>query len=261
MRWVKGAGDGLTGGEGTFNMCYVLAGRGADPRPAGWRRARVSSSRRWLTYAQPPWAVCRTDGERSGEALGNFPAGPFTHMGLISAAFNLDRRLAGRGLTATRGSVWSGSRRTWGVADRRLGRSTEEQRFAWSGRLAATRRWRRLDPAAPEARPPRSSEALRDPESFRPRYGRPAAPGASSQPENPDAIPGLWSRGTHDGISFVRSLAAWHLGRLGPGHPGIEFPWRRSCASCSTTMTGACAAEGPGGAGETSRARAHRRPS
>ena len=28
--------------------------------------------------------------------------------------------------------------------------------------------------------------------------------------------------GTRDGISFVRSLAAWHLGRLGPGHPGIE---------------------------------------
>ena len=30
----------------------------------------------------------------SGEALGNFPQA-FTHMGLISAAFNLDRRLDG----------------------------------------------------------------------------------------------------------------------------------------------------------------------
>ena len=30
----------------------------------------------------------------SGEALGNFPQA-FTHMGLISAAFNLDRRLEG----------------------------------------------------------------------------------------------------------------------------------------------------------------------
>src|SRR5262249_15922344 len=29
--------------------------------------------------------------------------------------------------------------------------------------------------------------------------------------------------GTRDGISFVRSLAAWHLGRLGPRHPGIEI--------------------------------------
>jgi HEAT repeat protein len=24
------------------------------------------------------------------------------------------------------------------------------------------------------------------------------------------------------GVYFVRSLAAWHLGRLGPRHPGIE---------------------------------------
>ena len=30
------------------------------------------------------------------------------------------------------------------------------------------------------------------------------------------------SKGTRDGIYFVRSLAAWHLGRLGPRHPGIE---------------------------------------
>jgi HEAT repeat protein len=39
--------------------------------------------------------------------------------------------------------------------------------------------------------------------------------------ENPDAIPVLVA-GTRDGIYFVRSLAAWHLGRLGPGHPAIE---------------------------------------
>jgi len=48
-----------------------------------------------------------------------------------------------------------------------------------------------------------------------------AAALARVQPENPDAIPALVA-GTRDELSFVRSLAAWHLGRLGPGHPGIE---------------------------------------
>jgi len=41
------------------------------------------------------------------------------------------------------------------------------------------------------------------------------------EPEHPDVIPTLVA-GTHDGISFVRSLAAWHLARLGAQHPGIE---------------------------------------
>ena len=43
---------------------------------------------------------------------------------------------------------------------------------------------------------------------------------ARVEPENPDAIPALVA-GTRDGIYFVRSLAAWHLGRLGP-LTGIE---------------------------------------
>jgi HEAT repeat protein len=38
---------------------------------------------------------------------------------------------------------------------------------------------------------------------------------------HPDAIPALVAA-TRDEIHFVRSLAAWHLGRLGPRHPGIE---------------------------------------
>ena len=33
----------------------------------------------------------------SGDLLGNFPQG-FTHLGLISAAFNLDRALGRRGI-------------------------------------------------------------------------------------------------------------------------------------------------------------------
>jgi HEAT repeat protein len=48
-----------------------------------------------------------------------------------------------------------------------------------------------------------------------------AAALARVEPEHPDAIPALVA-GTRDGIHFVRSLAAWHLGRLGPRHPGIE---------------------------------------
>jgi hypothetical protein len=40
------------------------------------------------------WGVMIEETGPSGEALGNFPHA-FTHMGLISAAFNLDRRLEG----------------------------------------------------------------------------------------------------------------------------------------------------------------------
>ena len=36
-----------------------------------------------------------------------------------------------------------------------------------------------------------------------------------------EAIPAVVA-GTRDELSFVRSLAAWHLGRLGPTHPGIK---------------------------------------
>jgi len=49
-----------------------------------------------------------------------------------------------------------------------------------------------------------------------------AAALARVEPDHPDVIPALVA-GTRDGISFVRSLAAWHLGRLGPRHPGIEI--------------------------------------
>jgi HEAT repeat protein len=48
-----------------------------------------------------------------------------------------------------------------------------------------------------------------------------AAALARIEPENAYAIPALVA-GTRDQIYFVRSLAAWHLGRLGPQHPGIE---------------------------------------
>ena len=43
---------------------------------------------------QPPRAIRRSRRDPRGEALGNFPQA-FTHMGSISAAYNLDRRLQG----------------------------------------------------------------------------------------------------------------------------------------------------------------------
>jgi GH15 family glucan-1,4-alpha-glucosidase len=48
-----------------------------------------------LTYANHLGLYAEETGPR-GEALGNFPQA-FTHIGLISAAINLDRRLGVRG--------------------------------------------------------------------------------------------------------------------------------------------------------------------
>ena len=49
------------------------------------------STDRMLTYANQLGLYAEETGP-SGEALGNFPQA-FTHMGLISSAFNLDRAL------------------------------------------------------------------------------------------------------------------------------------------------------------------------
>src|ERR1700746_755647 len=88
----KGAGDVLTGGEGTFNMCTFWLVEALT------RAGRLEEARfvfeKMLTYANHLGLYAEEIG-RSGEALGNFPQA-FTHMGLISAAFNLDRTL-GRG--------------------------------------------------------------------------------------------------------------------------------------------------------------------
>ena len=87
----RGAGDGLTGGEGTFNMCTFWLVEALT------RAGRLEEARfifeKMLTYANHLGLYAEEIGP-SGEALGNFPQA-FTHMGLISAAFNLDRRLKG----------------------------------------------------------------------------------------------------------------------------------------------------------------------
>jgi GH15 family glucan-1,4-alpha-glucosidase len=86
--------DDLQGREGTFNMCsfwlveaLTRAGR-TDPR-------RLEDARllfeQMLGYANHLGLYSEQTGP-SGEALGNFPQA-FTHLALISAAFNLDRAL------------------------------------------------------------------------------------------------------------------------------------------------------------------------
>jgi GH15 family glucan-1,4-alpha-glucosidase len=91
---VEQAPDGLSGREGTFNMCsfwlveaLTRAGR-TDP-------ARLEDARllfeQMLGYANHLGLYGEQTGY-SGEALGNFPQA-LTHLALISAAFNLDRAL------------------------------------------------------------------------------------------------------------------------------------------------------------------------
>ncbi len=86
---ASAAPDGLAGDEGTFSICsfwYVEAIA---------RAGRVDEARlvfeKMLTYANHLGLFSEEIGA-TGEALGNFPQA-FTHLSLISAAFNLDRQL------------------------------------------------------------------------------------------------------------------------------------------------------------------------
>jgi GH15 family glucan-1,4-alpha-glucosidase len=92
-RYDPGASpDGLRGSEGTFTMCsfwYV---------DALARSGRLDEARlvfeKMLTYASP-LGLYSEEIAPTGEQLGNFPQA-FSHLALISAAVNLDRRLADR---------------------------------------------------------------------------------------------------------------------------------------------------------------------
>ncbi len=91
---VDTGGDGLSGEEGTFNICtfwlveaLTRAGR-TDPNRL--ENARLMFEK-MLGYANHLGLYAEEIGS-SGEALGNFPQA-FTHLALISAAFNLDRAL------------------------------------------------------------------------------------------------------------------------------------------------------------------------
>jgi GH15 family glucan-1,4-alpha-glucosidase len=91
--------DGLPGEEGTFNMCsfwlveaMTRAGM-ADGEMLDQARLLFE---RMLNYANHLGLYAEQTSSQ-GEALGNFPQA-FTHLALISAAFNLDRTLEGHKL-------------------------------------------------------------------------------------------------------------------------------------------------------------------
>ena len=81
--------DGLRGEEGTFSICsfwYVEA----LTRAGQVEQARLAFEK-MLTYANHLGLYSEEIGP-TGEQLGNFPQA-FTHLALISAAYNLDRAL------------------------------------------------------------------------------------------------------------------------------------------------------------------------
>jgi len=87
---LEGAKDGLPGGEGTFSMCsfwYVES----LARAGNLKQARFILEKAF-GYANHLGLYAEELGLR-GEQLGNFPQA-FTHLALISAACNLDRRLS-----------------------------------------------------------------------------------------------------------------------------------------------------------------------
>ena len=86
---VEASPDGLRGDEGTFSMCsfwYVEA----LTRAGEIDEARLAFEK-MLTYANHLGLYSEEIGP-TGDSLGNFPQA-FTHLALISAAYNLDRTL------------------------------------------------------------------------------------------------------------------------------------------------------------------------
>ena len=86
--------DGLSGDEGTFNICTFWLVE-ALTRAGRVERHRLNEARlmfeKMLSYANHLGLYAEETGHR-GEGLGNFPQA-FTHLALISSAFNLDRAL------------------------------------------------------------------------------------------------------------------------------------------------------------------------
>ncbi len=91
---VPSLGDEPPEDEGTFNICTFwlveALTRAGRFRPELLEEARLMFER-MLGFANHVGLYAEETGPR-GEALGNFPQA-FTHLALISAAFNLDRAL------------------------------------------------------------------------------------------------------------------------------------------------------------------------
>jgi len=87
---LKGAQDGLPGREGTFSMCSFWNVE-CISRAGDLKKARFFFEKA-LGYANHLGLYAEELGQ-SGEHLGNFPQA-FTHLALISAAYNLDQRLS-----------------------------------------------------------------------------------------------------------------------------------------------------------------------
>jgi GH15 family glucan-1,4-alpha-glucosidase len=88
--------DGLAGEEGTFNICTFWLVE-ALTRAGRFHRPLLDKARlifeRMLGFTNHLGLYAEETGSR-GEALGNYPQA-FTHLGLISAAWDLDRALGG----------------------------------------------------------------------------------------------------------------------------------------------------------------------
>jgi GH15 family glucan-1,4-alpha-glucosidase len=91
---LRETADGLKGEEGTFNICTFWLVE-ALTRAGRTDRKSLDQARlifeQMLGYANHLGLYAEETGVR-GEALGNFPQA-FTHLALISAAYNLNKAL------------------------------------------------------------------------------------------------------------------------------------------------------------------------
>ena len=92
---TKDYSDGLDGEEGSFNLCTFWLVEALTRAGRGQNSERLDKARlifeEMLSYANHLGLYAEETGT-SGEALGNFPQA-FTHLALISAAYNLDRSI------------------------------------------------------------------------------------------------------------------------------------------------------------------------